>query len=270
MKYHSNKAYPRLHGVSMKKHHGQHFLRSESVVGDMIRHVQLVSPAYVLEIGCGDGFLTGAILQQPVEHVRVFEIDPEWAAHVQEKFPDSRLQVSCENFLDADLRQLGDACHWTVLANLPYQVTFPILHRFRAFSHIFVEGVIMIQEEVAQKLVSTGGRSLGFVSLFFQHVFEFALLAKVPPTVFVPAPNVDSRLVYFKPREQRVEIPQEEEFWKFVRRCFSQPRRTLKNNIQSYHYDLAAIPDELLLLRAQQMDMQQLLMIWDRIAANAR
>ena len=251
----------------MKKHHGQHFLRSDSVVNEMIRHVQLASPARVLEIGCGDGFLTGAILQQPVDELQVFEIDPDWAAHVRNKFPDARLKITCENFLDVDLSVLGTTRSWTVLANLPYQVTFPILHRFHALSHLFIEGVVMVQEEVAQKLVSTGGRTLGYVSLFFQHAFELKLLSKIPPSVFVPAPAVDSRLLYFKPRESRMVIENEPEFWKFIRRCFSQPRRTLKNNLQSYHYDISAVDEPLLLLRAQQMNMQQLSDIWKCIIA---
>ncbi|HAU30371.1 MAG: Ribosomal RNA small subunit methyltransferase A [candidate division TM6 bacterium GW2011_GWF2_43_17] len=262
MKYHPNRPYPKLAGVSLKKHHGQHFLRSDLVVEDMIRHVQLAPPAKVLEIGCGDGFLTGAILQQPVDRLWVFEIDPDWAAVVNAKFPDGRLHIFEENFLDVDLSRLGSDAAWTVLANLPYQVTFPIFHRFRAFAHLLVEGVVMVQEEVAQKLVAKGGRSLGFISLYFQHAFEFKLLSKVPPTVFVPAPKVDSRLVYFKPRVVRDTLVNEEEFWKFVRRCFSQPRRTIKNNLQSFHYEIAAVPDEILSLRAQQMDMESLQVLW--------
>ncbi len=266
MKYHPNRAYPKLDGVRLKKHHGQHFLRSESVVEDMIRHVELVSPARVLEIGCGDGFLTGAILQQPIDRLWVFEIDPDWASVVSNKFPDGRLHVFEENFLDVDLSRLGDVRSWTVLANLPYQVTFPILRRFYDFAHLFIEGVVMVQEEVAQKLVAAHGRSFGFVSLYFQHAFELKLLAKVPPTVFVPAPKVDSRLVYFKPRLVRDTLPNEEAFWKFIRRCFSQPRRTVKNNLASFHYDIAAAPEELLSLRAQQMDKKRLLLLWSLVS----
>ncbi len=265
MKYHPNRPYPKLGGVSLKKHHGQHFLRSDSVVEDMIRHVQLKSPAKVLEIGCGDGFLTGAILQQPVDRLWVFEIDSDWASVVNKKFPDGRLHIFEENFLDVDLGRLGCEASWTVLANLPYQVTFPIFHRFRDFAHVFLEGVVMVQEEVAQKLVATGGRSFGFVSLYFQHVFEFKLLAKVPPTVFVPAPKVDSRLVHFKPKSIRDTLANESEFWKFVRRCFSQPRRTIKNNLQNFHYDIASVSEDILSLRGQQMNMEQLQLLWKQL-----
>lgn len=265
MKYRPNGSYPKLGGVSLKKHHGQHFLRSQSVVDEMIQQVALAKPAAVLEIGCGDGFLTGAILQQPVDKLWVFEIDHDWATVVREKFPDGRLSVFEENFLDVDLTLLGEARSWTVLANLPYQVTFPILRRFHQYAHSLIEGVVMVQEEVAQKLVSTGGRTFGFVSLYFQHAFEIKLLSKVPPTVFVPQPNVNSRLVYFKPRAVRVTLPNEEEFWKFIKRCFSQPRRTLKNNLQSFHYDLTSIAPEVLALRGQEMSMEKLLQIWKQV-----
>ena len=87
-----------------------------------------------------------------------------------------------------------------MLANLPYQVTFPILHNFQKNRHLLKEGVIMIQEEVAEKILKTSGRGYGYPSLFFQRYFTWKKLDKVPPTAFFPPPKVDSRLLYFKPR----------------------------------------------------------------------
>ena len=86
----------------------------------------------------------------------------------------------------------------------------------------------MIQEEVAQKIVKTSGRGYGFPSLFFQHYFEWKLLEKVPPGAFFPPPKVYSRLLYFKPKKMLQQIPDEAEFWEFIKHCFAQPRRTLK------------------------------------------
>lgn len=257
---------PQAHGIAIKKQFGQHFLRQQHYVDHMIERVVLTNESSVLEIGCGDGFLTHSILQTPIARLWVFEIDTEWAGYVQRTYPDARLKIFIENILDVDFEQLKSHQPWTILANLPYQITFPLMHLFQKNRALLREGVVMIQEEVAQKLVKHSGRGYGFVSLFFQHYFELQLLDKVPPTAFVPPPKVDSRLLYFKPRETLVEIPQEEQFWKFIKLCFHQPRRTLRNNLASTQYDLSE-DNKYGPLRAQQMSMEDFLLLWSTISA---
>jgi len=91
------------------------------------------------------------------------------------------------------------------------------------------------------------------------------LLDKVPPTSFHPAPKVFSRLIYFKPHATIQPIPDEDKFWKFIKHCFKQPRRTLKNNLSHTHYAMDKIDDTTLALRAQEMSMEDFLKIWDVI-----
>lgn len=251
------------HGITLKKKFGQHFLRVQMYVDHMLQAVQLTPESSVFEIGCGDGFLTRSIEKQPLARLWVFEIDPSWAEYVRYTYPDPRMTIFEDNILDIDFSRFGPYKPWTLLSNLPYQVTFPILHVLVANRHLLKEGVIMVQEEVAQKIVKTYGRGYGFISLFFQHFFAWKLLDKVPPSAFYPPPNVESRLMYFKPYDNLTPIPDEEKFWHFIKGCFAQPRRTLKNNLQSYHYDLMLLPEDILGLRAQQMSMQDLLHVWE-------
>src|SRR5205809_7234202 len=102
----------------------------------MIFAVETTAATSVFEIGCGDGVLTRAILESPVARLFVFEIDPDWAHYVEESIDDQRLQVFLDNFVDIDLAILKDHVPWTVLSNLPYKVTFPILHRLRWDRHL--------------------------------------------------------------------------------------------------------------------------------------
>lgn len=259
----NKKKKPQSHGIPLKKQFGQHFLRDRSVVDCMINRVEISPQVSVFEIGCGDGFLTEAILEQEIARLWIFEIDSEWAQFVREKFPDPRLTVNLENFLDVNFDRLEEYKPWTVLANLPYQVSFPIMYRFQEQRHLIKEGVVMVQEEVAQKIVKTGGRGYGFPALFLQRYFEFELLNKIPPQAFYPAPKVVSRLLYFKPRSHVQEIPHEQEFWKFIKICFRQPRRTLRNNLAQAHYDSSMISDQILSLRSQQMGMDDFLAVWN-------
>lgn len=251
-------------GIQLKKKFGQHFLRDESVVLEMMNHVAL-KKASVFEIGPGDGFLTRYILQKPIERLWVFEIDPEWAELLRDSIKDERLTIIQKNILDVDFSVLESHKPWILLANLPYQVTFPILYRLQEHRSLLQEGVIMIQEEVAQKLVKMSGRGYGFPALFFNHYFTISLLSKVPPTVFKPPPKVMSRLVYLKPKKEIEAIQDEAGFWRFIKVCFKQPRRTLANNLRQTHIDLELIPEEYKKLRAQQMTKDDLLALWNII-----
>jgi len=251
-----------IEGIKLKKQYGQHFLRDVKIVNHMIDAVQLNSKSSVIEIGCGDGFLTQAIVAQPLKRLWIFEIDPDWADYVRKAIPDKRIEIFLDNILDVDFQRFEEHAPWVLLSNLPYQITFPILHMIYANRHLFQEGVIMIQEEVAQKLVKQSGRGYGFPSLFFQRYFELKLLNKIPPAAFFPPPKVHSRLLYFKPRADVAEIPQEQEFWKFIKICFAQPRRTLRNNLATTHYKHDLLSDDILALRSQQMSMQDFLRIW--------
>lgn len=118
-------------GIALKKQYGQHFLRDQSVVEHMLEQVQLTPESSVFEIGCGDGFLTREIVKHKFARYWIFEIDPQWAGYVKNSVPDKRLTVFEDNILDVDFERLAPYTPWTLLANLPYQITFPLLHIFQ-------------------------------------------------------------------------------------------------------------------------------------------
>ncbi|HEX2978308.1 MAG TPA: 16S rRNA (adenine(1518)-N(6)/adenine(1519)-N(6))-dimethyltransferase RsmA [Candidatus Babeliales bacterium] len=253
------------HGIQIKKQYGQHFLRWQVVIDHMIERVSLDKNSSVFEIGCGDGFLTRSILKQPIKQLWVFEIDPQWADFVRKSMPNKRMTIYEQNILDLDWSIFEPDQPWTLLANLPYQITFPILHMLQKNRHLLHEGVIMVQEEVAEKLLKSHGRGYGYPSLFFQYYFNWEKLDKVPPQAFEPPPKVHSRLLYFKPKENVAPIPDEPAFWDFIKMCFRQPRRTLRNNMQQTHFDISIISEELLALRAQQMNIDDFLTLWKKL-----
>lgn len=257
------KRVPLRQGIELKKKHGQHFLKSHRYIHPMIEAVTVTDTTSVMEIGCGEGILTGSILQGPCKQLKVFEIDSEWANYVRNLYgSDSRLDIVENNILDVDWSELHADAPWVMLANLPYQITFPILNLVQQNKQMFAEGVVMVQEEVAQKIVKTSGRGYGYQSMFLQYHFEWKLLEKVPPEAFYPPPKVFSRLLYFKPKKEVACIVDEQEFWKFIKLCFNQPRRTLKNNLMQLHYDMTKLKQEVLQKRAQQLSMDDFLNIW--------
>ena len=252
-------------GILIKKKFGQHFLRDESVAQSMIDHVHITPESSVFEIGVGDGMLTREILKKPITRLWAFEIDPEWADYVRKNVKDSRLIVFLQDILQVDFAQLEPYKPWILLANLPYQITFPILYLLHQNRHLLQEAVVMVQEEVAQKIMKTHGRGYGYSALFFQYFFDLKLLNKVPPGAFLPPPKVHSRLIYLKPKQNVPAIAHETEFWKFIKIIFHQPRRTLKNNLIQSNFDISALTPEILSMRAQQLTMTDFLAMWAKI-----
>lgn len=252
-------------GIYLKKRFGQHFLRDHSVVERMLTYVTVTPQSSVFEVGCGEGILTKEILRYQPARLWVFEIDEDWFNLLSVQIQDNALRMHLANILDVDFAPFKEYAPWILLSNLPYQIVFPFMHLMQKNRAMIKEAVVMIQEEVAQKLVKTSGRGYGYPSLFFQHYFDIRLKDKILPGAFYPPPKVDSRLIYFKPREELVVIPDEQNFWKFIKMLFRQPRRTIKNNLGQTHFDLNQIPEEQLLLRAQQMSMTDCLQLWEKV-----
>lgn len=255
----------KINGIQLKKKFGQHFLEDITVIEQMLAAVSITPCTSIFEIGAGSGILTHEILKTCCKKLCSFEIDNEWAEKLKNEIKDSRFSLFNIDFLEFDLELLKKEGNWSVLANLPYNITFPILEKFVKIHNYIFEGVIMIQEEVAQKIAATSGRSYGAVSIFFQYFFDWKLLSQIPPQAFNPPPKVFSRLIYFKPRKNKAEIENKEAFFKFIRVCFKQPRRTLKNNLQAGCIDYKNLDENILKLRAQQMNVEQLLFVFNSI-----
>ncbi len=246
-----------------KKFLGQHFLRNHNVVTDMLSSVKITSKDTVMEIGPGDGFLTSAILEQTkCKNLIAFEIDKEWYQFLKKRIKDKRLKLQQQDILKLDWAKLKSYIPLIMLSNLPYQITFPILFKLQEHREFFKEGTIMIQEEVAQKLVATKGRNYSATTLFLQNYFKFKLLTKIGPENFSPPPKVQSRLVHFIPIKNPQSIPKEKKFWKFLKLLFKYPRRTILNNIKQTSYDSSKIPIKILQKRAQELTIQDFKKIW--------
>ncbi len=232
--------------------------------------------ACILEIGCGDGFLTEFILRtSECKKLFCIEIDEAWAGFVKNKFKqDKRLTMFKADVLKFDFSVFEKEAPMVLLANLPYNISFPIFKLLVANKHLFSEGVFMVQEEVAQKITAQSGSDKGVSSLFMQYHFDLELVQKVYPESFSPAPNVMSRTVYFKPRQEPnheiIAAANDEEFWNFTKKCFHHPRQTLLNNFKKAYLDesvIKKIDENLLDKRAQQLNMAHFTQIFNIISA---
>ncbi|HVO58461.1 MAG TPA: 16S rRNA (adenine(1518)-N(6)/adenine(1519)-N(6))-dimethyltransferase RsmA [Dongiaceae bacterium] len=192
-----------------------------------------------IEIGAGHGEMTQHLAATGAPVIAV-ELDPPLIARLGDlaaRFPN--LTVAPGDVLQTDLAALAAGRRIRLYGNLPYYITSPILHHFFASAALIEEIHIVIQIEVAFRLVARPGtRDYGYLSVLTQYFSRPSLALKIPPSAFRPPPEVGSALVSMKlPGESAaLALSQAEEaaFLDFVKACFSQKRKTLLNNLRGH------------------------------------
>ncbi len=251
--------------MKLKKSLGQNFLRDERVLNNIIEHAALKHDEYVFEIGCGDGALSRKLITNPIKFLVIIELDKRCVERVKSELGNKKLCFYNENILDFDTTQLTKISNkWSLVANIPYCITHPILKKVVLWKNFLRQAVLMVQEEIAQKIVKKRGRDYSYLSLLMQYNFHCTLHEKVPPEAFYPAPQVNSRIIQLIPRTDAPIIHNEKLFWEFVDLIFGQPRRTIHNNIKATLYE-NKIPEEIKSKRAQELSLDEIINLWNHI-----
>ncbi len=239
-------------GVRPTKQLGQNFVHDPNTVRRIVRAAELVDDDVALEVGPGLGSLTLGLLEA-AKQVCAVEIDavlaralPGTVARFAPEHAD-RLRV-----IEGDaLRVTVDGAPTALVANLPYNVAVPVVLHLLATLPSLRKGLVMVQKEVADRLVAgPGGRVYGVPSVKLAWYATSKLAGKVPPSVFWPVPNVDSGLVAFTRREPPEGADRKETF-AVVDAAFAQRRKTLRAALAGW----AGGPDVAeRILRAAQVD----------------
>jgi len=228
-----------------KKRFGQNFLRDQRVVDRILQAADLHPDDHILEIGPGTGVLTGKMVGE-VSSVTVLEIDTELCAFLREQnYPNFTLLQGDAVRMDWD-RMLTDP-PYKLVANLPYQVTSPILFLTLDFRDRFERLVLMMQREVARRLTAAPGTGeYGILSVFCNLWFDIETVVDVPPQAFFPRPKVHSTVLKFLPRnEPRAQVGDEKYFRRVVKAAFGQRRKTLRNALIGGGFEADGIDEAL-------------------------
>lgn len=216
-----------------KKSLGQHFLTAPGTSEKIVRLARLKRGDPVLEIGPGRGILTRAILKTGA-HLVAVEKDRELVRELRTRFK-GEVEVIEADILDFDLSSLpAHSIPYKVLANLPYnistEVIFHLLERTDLFSDLF----LMVQREVAERLVARpGSKDYGILSVFTQLFSENRIVMRLPPGAFTPPPKVHSAVVEFRISEGcRYSIHHLPTFEAVVRAAFGQRRKMIGNALE--------------------------------------
>ncbi len=208
---------------------------------------------HVLEIGCGRGALTRHLLQKGISLYGV-EFDRDLYRELRDEFGSNPLFTLFESdILHFDFSQIPSAGNKImVVGNLPYHISSPILFRLIEERHRIKTATIMLQKEVAERIVSgPGTKEYGILSVFCQYFAECTILFHIPPTAFFPKPKVDSSILRLAFRETVLPVGDFETFRQIVRKSFNQRRKMLRNSLSHWvdnktiDFDLQKRPEEL-------------------------
>jgi 16S rRNA (adenine1518-N6/adenine1519-N6)-dimethyltransferase len=224
------------YGLIPRKRWGQHFLVDRNILNKVIRTARVEEGDVVLEVGPGLGEMTLALARE-VKRVIAVEIDPKIVTILKEKVKGHpNVDVVSEDILKVNFDQFfgGVGRPIKVVANLPYQISTPLLFRFIESRHLFSSLTLMLQKEVAERMVAPpGGKGYGPLSIFVQVVSTLSIRFFVKPTSFFPPPRVESAVVHMTWRERPLVEPKEEEwFKKVVKGCMGYRRKTIANALK--------------------------------------
>lgn len=224
---------------------GQNFLNQPEIAGRIVELAAIQPGELVWEIGPGLGILTRALLARGAR-VRAIELDRRLEAPLRKEFGDA-IDLAMGDVLSLDWEQelARNSQPLKLVANIPYNITSPLLAKLEQHHQSFLSATLMVQREVAQRICAgPGTKAYGVMTLRLRRIFDARVLMDIPRHNFTPVPNVDSAVLSLKPRQVHALIPDLDKYLKLIELAFSHRRKTLRNN-------LAAILDKEGLQRVQ-------------------
>ena len=216
-----------------KKHYGQHWLIDKNIRQKIIEAAELSASERVIEIGTGTGFLTEALAQQ-AGHVFSYDIDSTVQAVAQQNLCEYHNITFIHQDILEDKRPFRDvtnAKRCKLVANIPYNITTPIIEHLIQNKTDLDRVIFMVQKEIGDRLAATPGTSAySSLSLYVQYHFQVRQFWTVSKHCFKPPPRVESALVELIPYPQPpVLLSNEDLFFKIIHAAFWGRRKTLRN-----------------------------------------
>ena len=228
------------YGISANKSLGQNFLINDEVVEGIVNKAEISKEDLVIEIGPGLGTLTKELLEKAGKVIAI-ELDTRMLEILTDRFKlynnfelinEDVLKVDLNKLIQENLKKGLKAAK--IVANLPYYITTPIIMKLLE-ENLPIESItVMIQKEVADRLVETpGGKNSGAITYSVYYYAEAEEVLKVMPNSFIPEPAVDSKVIKLTIRKEKaVNVKNEELMFKIIKYAFMQRRKTLVNALE--------------------------------------
>ena len=224
--------------VKFKKKFGQNFLKDINVVKRIVDVSEVDKDSLVIEVGPGGGVMTRELASR-AKNVLAYEIDTELEDELVKRLDSfDNVDVLFQDFLTSDL--ISDVANYSYkklyfVSNVPYYITTPILMKIIESGLDFNKIVIMVQKEVGDRFTTApGSREYGSITVLLNYFYNIKKEFFVSRKQFIPEPNVDSLIVSFSPRQDKLELNDYKFFERLIRDSFQFKRKTLRNNLKNY------------------------------------
>jgi len=265
----SEKSVLEQNNFKFNKKFGQNFIFDKNLLNAIINDSGITKDDDVLEIGPGAGTLTRVIAEK-AKKVVSYEIDTSLQEHLlglnlkNTKFVFGDVMNFSIEEIEKDFK--GE---YKLIANLPYYITTPIIFKFLNNSKKIKSLTIMVQKEVAERIVAkVGGKDYGVLSIMCQFYGEAKINRIVSRKMFFPQPNVDSAVVTINIDREKFKEVDYSKFYNFIKCVFSMRRKTLRNNLAQGGFSkeqISLLSEEILSKRSENFDITQLLEIYLQI-----
>ena len=260
-------------GIYLSRQRGQNYLVDDQLLNKWVSKASLSPEDEVLEIGTGMGALTEVLLKQGCRVVS-YEIDRKVFECVSRRLSGAeRLRLLHEDFLKADFLSEFKGT-FRVFANIPYNITGPILVRLWEASDRFRDAFLLLQKEVALRLASVSSREGGFLSILLHTDFEVSLMGSVPP-VFFPVPKVESMYLRLVSKPEPFAENEKNKYFDFIKFCFAERRKQLLPRLKAKFpektvYEAAKILGYRETLRAEELSSRDFLVFFRTLFKGGR
>ncbi len=217
--------------ISPKRSLGQNFVVEPNTVRRIAELAEIEIGDQVLEIGPGLGSLTLALEDRGV-HVTALEIDDKLIEVLKEVTAGKQVNILHEDAMKFDFGSHVSTGSWKLVANLPYNISVPLICNILDTSPSITEMLVMVQSEVADRLVAKPEtKAYGLPSVKVSFYAEASLVSRVPPSVFLPRPRVDSAIVRIKRKPHTDTTVDAETLFSLARKGFTHRRKTLRRSL---------------------------------------
>ena len=221
--------------MKAKKSLGQNFLINDTIINQIISLLNVTENDLIIEIGPGKGALTQKLAKLPSEMVGI-EIDYDMHIYLDKI---NNCQVYYEDILSININDLLNKYDYNnlfIIGNLPYYITTPIIEKLLLENINAKKLIFMVQKEVANRFTAlNNSKYFGYMTLFIDYFYDAKYEFTVNRNNFNPIPKVDSAIISLSNYKKR-DIINKDKYFNFLKKCFSQKRKTLKNNLDINEY----------------------------------
>ena len=228
--------------VNFKKKYGQNFLKDSNIVKRIVSVSDIDKDSLVIEVGPGGAIMTRE-LAAVAGNVLAYEIDNDLSDELNKKLSDfDNVDIIFQDFLTVDL--VKDVSNYSYkklffTSNVPYYITTPIILKIINSGLKFEKIVMMVQKEVGDRFTSLpGNREYGSISVLLNYFYDVKKEFFVSKKQFIPEPKVDSVIVSFTDKSEKLSLRNFEFFEKLLRDSFQFKRKNIKNNLKKYDMDI--------------------------------